>query len=273
MILEPDVENVGQRVLLATKRGGERGGGGAARLAIGIVQKRQDLRLVERAGLAVESDVHGEAPGDLIEQARPGTAASVGGFVKDVLLALGPSVRLGAPLAFEQVRERLEPLVRHERPGGIVVDLDPLQLEEEQMPTDRGGALLSEADQPPKCGLVALGGVQEMRVDAGGVHELMDVLQLGHGLVQLSRVEVGDLAAVALLKGLGTALGGIEVGLELGVVDAGIEGRQIPRDAVGAAGRRGRLDGHRRVSLRSAGQFHCEPADGRCRPGRTPPWL
>ena len=100
---------------------------------------------------------------------------------------------LVAALEAQQVGEVLEDRVGQQFLGPGVVHLDPLQVEEDQVPVDGGAAFLGEGYQPAVGRLVGLAGVQQVGVDGRVVHGLVDVLQLRHGVAQAGGVQASDL--------------------------------------------------------------------------------
>ena len=82
VVLEADVEDVGEGVEAVAQGLGHAGGGGLPGFAVGVVAEGQGLGLGEGAGLALDGDVAGEAAGELAKQAAPGAAAGVGLLVQ-----------------------------------------------------------------------------------------------------------------------------------------------------------------------------------------------
>ena len=125
---------------------------------------------------------------------------------------------LVAALEAQQVGEVLEDRVGHEFLGPLVVDLDPLQVEEDQVAVDGGAAFLGEGHQAPVGWLVGLAGVEQVCVDGRVVHGLVDVLQFRHGVAQARRIQAGHLSPVALFEARGALRDRVQVRHDLGVV-------------------------------------------------------
>ena len=82
MVLEADVEDVGEGVEAVAQGLGHAGGGGLPGFAVGVVAEGQGFGLGERAGFALDGDFAGQAAGEFAEETAPGAAAGVGLFVQ-----------------------------------------------------------------------------------------------------------------------------------------------------------------------------------------------
>ena len=148
-------------------------------------------------------------------------------------------MRLGPALAAEQIGEAGERGIGHEFVRAVVVQVHPLEVEKDEVAPDRGAALLGSAEEAPNCGIVAVGRVLQVRKDHRRVHELVDVLQLGDRGVELGGRQLCEHAAILRRESLGVHLCRGEVFRDLRIVQAGVEGREVPYRAVGGTGRRG----------------------------------
>jgi hypothetical protein len=130
--------------------------------------------------------------------------------------------------------------------GDVVGDLDPFEVEEDQVLVD-GGALLARAGQQGAVPwIVGLGGVYQAGVDNRSIHLLVQPLQLADGGEQHVRgraAELVDLPAISSLERLCPLERGVEVAADVRVVHAGVQVGQVPGDVVGAAGGAGVRDG------------------------------
>src|SRR5262249_42826685 len=122
---------------------------------------------------------------------------------------------------------------------GGVAHLDPFEVEEDEVLVDLSSPLAGAGQQGAVARVVGAGGVDEAGVDDRPVHLLGQRLQFAHGGgEQLGGRAAGgvDLAAVGRLEGGGARGGLVEVAVDLGVIDAGVEVAEVPGDAVGAGG-------------------------------------
>ena len=132
------------------------------------------------------------------------------------------------------VEERLDRLVRQ---------MDPFQVEEDQMLVDGDGLLLGPGEEGAALRVVAFGGVAEAGVDQRLVALLRQALQLVQGGgEQIGGGAAGDVdfAAVCRLERFGALERGLQILVDPRVVQAGIQVAEVPRHAIGAAGRRRR---------------------------------
>src|SRR5581483_11710735 len=98
---------------------------------------------------------------------------------------------------------------------------------------DGGDLLLDVAEEFLPLGIRSVGGIEQARVRDDAAEEVVELLELAHGLgkriAALAAVEQArELAGVALLHGVGRAFRGGEIVLELGRVRAAIEVGQVP---------------------------------------------
>ena len=122
------VVDVREHARLGLERREERLVGRQARLAHRPAHAREHL--VDRAILAVER--HAQRRGDLVEERVPGAAGGGIALGEHLLLGLAARVRREAARAREVVAVAREALVGEHALGVLVVDRDPLQLEEAQ---------------------------------------------------------------------------------------------------------------------------------------------
>ena len=121
--------------------------------------------------------------------------------------------------------------------GRLVGQLDPLQIEENQVLVDGGALFARPAEQGAMPRIIGLGRVHQAGVDGRLVHLLGKTFQLRDG----GKHELGagpalDLAAVSLLESLGAAQGFFKIVAEPRIVQGAVEVGQFPGDAVRAAG-------------------------------------
>src|SRR6266545_190967 len=112
------------------------------------------------------------------------------------------------------------------------------------MLVDSGALFAGAAEQGAVFGVVGLGGVEQAGVDGRLIHLLEETFQFLDGRSQESSVGAAgdvDLAAVGDLEALGPAESRRQILFEPRVIDPTIQVAEIPDDAVGAAGRLGRL--------------------------------
>ena len=83
----------------------------------------------------------------LAEQARPGVAAGDRLLGEELLLGLGEQVRAVAAHRAQVVAHGVEAVGGQQLVGALVVERGPLELEEQQLRLDRGGALLHAREQ------------------------------------------------------------------------------------------------------------------------------
>jgi hypothetical protein len=134
--------------------------------------------------------------------------------------------------------------IGQQRLGRVVLDGRPLEPEEQQLRVERSG-LLTEARDERAAGRV--GHVrrevevrERERADEGG----LDALELRDRLGEGRGVEPGDDAVVALAERGGVGLGLCDLLVDPGIVDAGEQVGEVPRDVLGS-GQLGRRHGGR----------------------------
>ena len=125
----------------------------------------------------------------------------------------------------------------------VVVDVGPLELDEQDLVVDRGAALLGPCEQRARFRIGGVDREAQVRVVAGASGELTDRGQLGHQLGQSGRVEVGDPAAVLLRDPVGTGRGVVEQSIDARGARAVDERLDVPRDL--SRGSVGVSEGHR----------------------------
>ena len=182
--------------------------------------------------VAVELDA--EVGDELVEEAHPGAVAGDALLGVDPLLGLGEHVRAVAALGAQDVRVVRERRVGEQLLGAVVVDRDPLELEEQELGLDRR-RLLARALRERAARLVGrVRGVAELGVRLGARDAERMRSDLGGRLVQPGGVELAELAAVALAERLRGGERPVEVGGEPRVVGAEVEVVEIPLDGFGA---------------------------------------
>ena len=123
--------------------------------------------------------------------------------------------------------------IGHRRLEHGVVEPVELEREEQQLRGDGGDLLLDVAEEFLPLRVRGVGGVKQARIGHDAAHDVVERLELAHGLRErraaFAAVEQRhELAGIALLHGLGGALGGLEIGLELGRFRPVIEVGQRP---------------------------------------------
>ena len=96
------------------------------------------------------------------------------------------------------VAGRVQPVGAQQLVDAVVVHGGPLELEEEQLGLDPGGAFLHARQQRPVAGIGRVDREAQHRVGAGAAEAVDDRLELGHGRGQPGAVELADAARVGL---------------------------------------------------------------------------
>ena len=125
---------------------------------------------------------------------RPGDV----GLGQHPLLRLGQLVRAIAARGAQVMAAELDLVGREQLLGPLVVELVPLELEEEQRGLDLRAALADLLEQGAALGVARVDGEPERRIAAGPADPLEDLLELAHRGHEAVDVQVGDLAAVGL---------------------------------------------------------------------------
>ncbi len=115
----------------------------------------------------------------------------------------------------------------------LVVEPVELKREEQELRGDGGDLLLDVAEEFLPLGVSGVGGVEQARIGDDATHQIVESLELAHGLgkprTPLAVIgECGELAGIALLHGGGGALGGRKINLELRRVRPLIEVGEVP---------------------------------------------
>ena len=119
-----------------------------------------------------------------------------------------------------------------ERVGDVVVEPDPLQLEEPQRVRDLHVLLLDHGFEIPRLVVVDVDGAAQADVGAGARDGVVDLRDLGQGGCEAGGVELGDPAAVALGEGVAGRAGVLREGAGSGGVDD--DPGQVPAHALRA---------------------------------------
>ncbi len=199
--------------------------GGDPGLAVVVAHERE--RLVERPLAALERDLQRRE--HLVEERVPGADRGRLALGQHVLLGLGAGVRPEAPHALEVVAVLLDELAGGELGCPVVVDLEPLELEEAERVLGLDHPLL---DGGVQVALGLAGDVDRQRQPGVRADPREPVVEVGEGRQgrgQARGVELGDVAAVLLAEGLGVGEGAGQRILRGGVVDE--QGGEVPVDA------------------------------------------
>ena len=235
-LVEDGVEDVGARAQARCERVGH-GLGDRPALALVAQLLQPGERLVERGLRPVDLDA--EVGDQLLEEAHPRAVAGDALLGVQPLLRLGEHVRAVAALGAQDVRVVRERRVGEQLLRAVVVDLDPLELEEQQLGLDRSPLLACALGERAARFVRGVRGVTELRVGLRARDDGVDALGLGRRLAQAGRLEPRDLAAVALAEGLRVGEGAVEVAGEARVVGARVEIVEVPLDGFGAGHRCG----------------------------------
>ena len=219
LVLEQRVEDVGAGAQAGLERGGDGLGGLSPLVAVRVEEPRE--RDVERDRLVLALEVDAERRGQLVEQAGPGAAAGDRELGRDLLLGLREEVVAVAPLHPQVVAGELHALGGQQLLGAVVGDLDPLELEEQELGLDRGAALGDHLHQRAVGRVLGVGGEAQVGEVRGAAGELGDLGDLLHRLAQAGAVEVGDLALVGRGELVGERLAAVEQGRDDGLVVLG----------------------------------------------------
>ena len=154
-------------------------------------------------------------------------------FVKQLLDAIFELVRPIAAHVLEPRPVMAEHGIGQRRFELRVVDAVELELEEQQMRRGRGHALLHVAIKFGACRIDRVALMDEHRIGAEPAHAIADRLITPHRFAERCaalrrRGERRELALVILLEGQAVGIGAIEVALDGGIVEAGIERAEVP---------------------------------------------
>ncbi len=231
LVLDQDVEDESEHARVRAQPGRQPGRPGAARLAVGVVEQRERLLLGELLHLAADRHLELEVGHDLVEQAAPRGAARVVGLGEHALLGLRQHVLAVAAHSGEVVAATRELGLGEQCLRALAVGGQPLELEEEQCVADLGAALLHVLEQCAVTRRLRVRREQETRERArarGGLRDRFDLVDRAR---ELCGAERRDPAAIALRERGGGREHTREVLLDLRVVGARVEMREIPADA------------------------------------------
>ena len=154
-------------------------------------------------------------------------------FVKQLLDAILELVRPIAAHVFEPRPVMAEHGIGQRRFKLRVVDAIELELEEQQVRRGRGHPLLHVAIKLGARRIDRIALMDENRIGAEPAHAIADRLIAPHRFTE-RRAALGrggerrELALVGLLEGQAVGIGAIEVALDGGIVEAGIERAEVP---------------------------------------------
>ena len=192
LVEQQRVEDVAPGAQAGLQRDGDGLLGRAAHFAIRRGEVRQ--RDVERDRALGQLDLDGA--GQLGEQPAPGRVAGLALLGEDALLGLGEQVRAIAADGAQVVARLLEAVGLQQLVGLGVVDLGPLEVEEQQVGLDRRPALLDLGHQRAVDRIGGVGGEAQRRVVARAADRVGDRGELGDGAGEPGAVELGHLAGV-----------------------------------------------------------------------------
>ena len=169
----------------------------------------------------------------LVEQPIPGAARGDRLLVEQLLELVLELIGLLFAQILEPRAVMAEFGLRHRRLERLVVEAIELERKEQELRGDRGDLLLDVAEEFLPLGVGGVGGVQQARIGNDAAEQVVERLELAHGLGEglpaFAAVEQHcELAGIALLHGVGGALRGREVGLELRRVRSAVEIGQVP---------------------------------------------
>ena len=118
--------------------------------------------------------------------------------VQRLLLRLAQDVRLLVPQRAQLVREARELRRREQRLGGLVVERDPFEIDEDELVLDVGAALARERREIVRLDVGRVHVHARAAVDEETRRVLLEQVALVEELPQPGRVELGDPAAVPL---------------------------------------------------------------------------
>ncbi len=197
-----------EHVAADAQAGGERRGDGlrarAAHLAVGGEEPRQ--RDLERDRLAALRERDLDRRRLLLEQARPRAVGRERLLGEDPLLGLGEQVRPVAARGAQVVPAEVEPVLREQLLGAVVLERRPLELEEQQGRLDLRPALLHELQQRAALGVGGRRREVEHREGARAADQLADRGELPHRVREPGPVERRDPAGVPGGEGVGAPL-------------------------------------------------------------------
>ena len=154
-------------------------------------------------------------------------------FVEQLLDAILELVRPIAAHVFEPRPVMAERRIGHRRFKQRVVDAVELEREEQQVRRGRGHPLLHVAIKLGARRIDGIARVDEHGIGAEPAHAIVDRLIAPHRFAERRAAlrrggERRELALVGLLEGQAVGIGAVEVALDGGIVEAGIELAEVP---------------------------------------------
>ena len=230
LVLQQRVEDVAAGAQPGLQRRGDRLRGLPTLLPVGVEEVGE--RLIEGQRLLRAGQLDPDRGGELVEEPAPGSGAGHRELGGDPLLGGAEQVRAVAALEPQVVAAEVEPLGREQLLGPLVVDRNPLELEEEQLGVDRrrplGGGLQERADR--RVG--GVGGKPQVGVVERPADEIADRGELPHRGAQAGSVELADLALVGCGELRGSQIGAVEERLDR-CLGAGLGGLVVGDPGVG----------------------------------------
>ena len=113
-----------------------------ANVAIGMLQHRRRLHQGATRTAEFVGEVDRDRRGEFVEQPGPCRKAGLALLGDDRLLGLRQQVRPAEPEVVEVVAAEVEPGIGQHRSDMVIVGGGPLEVDEDQLGADRGGAFL-----------------------------------------------------------------------------------------------------------------------------------
>ena len=181
--------------------------------------------MVEFPGLAVALQAVPGAAVDFGEQPGKRLAASIGGLDQNLLLGLGEVVGGQFPLLVQVVAIGGQLVGGGDTIVGRLGNLADLQIEEDQVGGRSAAELPRLLQQRPALGVLSVGGEVEHGERLGFVLGAQQgfVRVQGGAHVRGAQILDGDATLVLSLKVDGLLLADLHVGVQFGVVDAGVQ--------------------------------------------------
>ena len=204
-------------------------GGAAALCFVRIEQAIERGLKAELLAIGLES----ERRHRLVEEPVPGASRRHRFLVEQLLELVVELIGLLLAQILEPRTVMAELGFRHRRLELGIVEAVQLERKEQELRGDGGDLLLDVAEEFLPLGVGGIGGIEQARIGHDAAHDVVERLELTHGFRQprppfAAIEELGELAGIAVLHGIGRALGGLEIGLELGRIRPLVEIGKLP---------------------------------------------